>query len=420
MPSLRRALTSTTRAVHRNENSGVRPELSGPFHHMNQSIFRTIAVRQVPTLFLALAFAGALQAQSQARHALRFDGTNDWCYRTGVPSARSFEAILRVGDPSPTTPSYAAALLSQHWAPDVCNHGADVLVFPTRALAFGVDIPNCRNSSYAISPPVGESWIHVAATFDGAVQRIYVDGVLQGQMSNTTPTWYTGLALGGDLSGRWYLGAQFEICEVRLWSRGLSAAEVQAHLSERSVATTDPDLIAMYFFYEGSGQVVHDVTGHGWDLRLGTSTGVDAADPTWVAAHGATPFGSGCSGSGSCTPWISATGPIHAGVSSLNVLLGNALGASAAVLIIGIDESPNVALPIRLSSDGLCLLQVAPQWTMATLTTGTGACSGTASQTLPLSVTLPAGFDFTLQWVTLDPQVSGLGLAASGALAVRL
>lgn len=34
--------------------------------------------------------------------------------------------------------------------------------------------------------------------------------------------------------------------------------------------------------YEGSGQVVHDLSGHGNNGMLGTTPGVDANDPTWI------------------------------------------------------------------------------------------------------------------------------------------
>src|SRR5215470_3315269 len=34
--------------------------------------------------------------------------------------------------------------------------------------------------------------------------------------------------------------------------------------------------------YEGSGQVVHDLSGHGNNGMLGTTPGPDANDPTWI------------------------------------------------------------------------------------------------------------------------------------------
>jgi hypothetical protein len=34
--------------------------------------------------------------------------------------------------------------------------------------------------------------------------------------------------------------------------------------------------------YEGSGQVIHDLSGHGNNGMLGTTPGVDANDPTWI------------------------------------------------------------------------------------------------------------------------------------------
>jgi hypothetical protein len=44
----------------------------------------------------------------------------------------------------------------------------------------------------------------------------------------------------------------------------------------------EPNLVAYWDFDEGAGQTAADVSGHGNNGTLGSSAGIDAADPCWV------------------------------------------------------------------------------------------------------------------------------------------
>jgi hypothetical protein len=50
-------------------------------------------------------------------------------------------------------------------------------------------------------------------------------------------------------------------------------------------AASAPSLLAQWPLDEGSGQVAADATGHGSTGQLGSSSGVDAADPVWTTGH---------------------------------------------------------------------------------------------------------------------------------------
>jgi hypothetical protein len=400
--------------------------LGGTFRATAGEITRDLPMRH--SIALTAAFVGAFLvlanpavAQAPGRYALRFDGVNDWVFGSSVPAAYSIDAIVRIG-PLVTT-NNSPHLISQFYvnAPIAsCEHGGALIVgTPGRNVSYYIDDTICGPPGHLVtSGSVGQSWVHLTATFDGALQSLYIDGMLVGSISNGSPTFNAGLGIGGTVDNQ-NLGAQFEIAELRLWNHGLTAAEVRAGLRERSIAWNDPGLIAMYLFYEGSGQVVHDVTMHGWNLRLGNSAGVDVQDPIWIPASGATPFGAGCAGSGACVPGIAATGPIQPG--AVDFQLSNALGGAPAFLLLGLDEAPNAALPYSLDPPfNTCLVQVAPVATFFVPSAGAGPCAGTATVTLQLPTALPAGFDFTTQWATIDPVVSGLGIALSQGLAVRL
>lgn len=49
-----------------------------------------------------------------------------------------------------------------------------------------------------------------------------------------------------------------------------------------TAAPASAGLVAYWPMDEGSGQIVHDFSGHGNNAVLGTSTAVEASDPTWI------------------------------------------------------------------------------------------------------------------------------------------
>src|SRR5262249_42921145 len=79
------------------------------------------------------------------------------------------------------------------------------------------------------TPVLFEAWSHVAATFDGSVMRIFVNGLLQG----TAPAPVSIYPGDAPLSiGTTYYSQQFfvgEMDDIALYARALSAGEIQAH-----------------------------------------------------------------------------------------------------------------------------------------------------------------------------------------------
>ena len=87
--------------------------------------------------------------------------------------------------------------------------------------------------------PAG-SWTHVAATYDGATQRLYVNGAQVSSMAiaGTITTSNNPLKIGGNsIWAEWFSGL---IDEVRVYNRALTAGEIQADMN---TAITNPDTI---------------------------------------------------------------------------------------------------------------------------------------------------------------------------------
>jgi len=127
----------------------------------------------------------------------------------------------------------------------------------------------------ATTIPVG-TWTHVSATYDGAVMKVYVNGVLDGQtayVSNYASS-PNELKIGGGLSDNteYFLG---DISDVRLWDVVRTEATIAADMNI-VLKGNEPGLVANYQFSEGSGTTTAN-TANG-NLYPGTFVN----NPAWV------------------------------------------------------------------------------------------------------------------------------------------
>ena len=111
-------------------------------------------------------------------------------------------------------------------------HANSDLTKPNNALYIGTSY---RHLSTGSQLPANK-WTHLAATYDGSTQRLFVNGVQVGSRSQTGSLSVTAnpLRIGGNtvLSGRNFKG---HIDEVRVHNRALIAAEIAA-MSKQAVA----------------------------------------------------------------------------------------------------------------------------------------------------------------------------------------
>jgi hypothetical protein len=107
-----------------------------------------------------------------------------------------------------------------------------------RKVDFTVCSPSCESLEGHAVQLVSASdindgaWHFIAATFDGATQRLYVDGVLEASATNTNPAWTDNhhFCIGSfcDSSGNSFSTFGGLIDEVEIYNRALSASEIQA------------------------------------------------------------------------------------------------------------------------------------------------------------------------------------------------
>jgi RHS repeat-associated protein len=125
------------------------------------------------------------------------------------------------------------------------------------------------------------AWAHLAATYDGAMMRIYINGVQVGTDPDTDaiPVTSNQLSIGRNtIWGEYFDGL---IDEVRIYDRTLTPAEIQTDkdtaVAEQTGGSSGggggepPEgLVAAYGFDEGSGASVGDASGSG---NAGTISG---------------------------------------------------------------------------------------------------------------------------------------------------
>ena len=109
-------------------------------------------------------------------------------------------------------------------------------------------------------------WYLVSCTYDGSTFKMYVDGVEDAQASGSgkaTPfqRFELGMSWGGYRNSQFFQG---RICEVRLWNRALTASEIAMGFA--GINAHSDGLVAYWKMNEGEGHILHDATGHGYDM----------------------------------------------------------------------------------------------------------------------------------------------------------
>ncbi|WP_426481092.1 endo-beta-N-acetylglucosaminidase H [Chryseobacterium sp. R2ACT005] len=187
-------------------------------------------------------------------------------------SALSFEGWIK-----PSSFKSASPYISSIMGTEVSDSNSAFLRLGDASLAnnklqFVVSINNVQQKLASATALNANTWYHVAATYDGANMKLYINGVLDATKAQTGNVNSTGAFNIGYLynTSRNFNG---KIDEVRVWKRALSQTEISQNMCNVTVPATS--LAAYWKFNEGSGSTVQDTSGNGVTLTL---TGVDASN----------------------------------------------------------------------------------------------------------------------------------------------
>ncbi len=152
----------------------------------------------------------------------------------------------------------------------------------------GLGLGNGTEFNVALSNstiPLNE-WHHVAATWDGSVITLYIDGIADGTMPAGGALYDDGLEM--NVGNRWNcLRRSFDgiIDEVRVWNEVRTEAEINAYLSrELPDPLSEENLTVYYKFNTGSGNTAYDYSANGLNGQLGgvTFPSSTTTPPAWV------------------------------------------------------------------------------------------------------------------------------------------
>jgi hypothetical protein len=166
---------------------------------------------------------GASRAAGKFGSAMSFDGSND---------------MVRIPDSGPI--SLASGLTLEAWVKPTATNGWRTVLFKGRRSDLSYALyggPSAHITTGGVSSVLNgpgasaNTWMHLAATYDGTTFRFFVDGA---QVATTTErsgplTPGAGpLTIGGNaVYGEWFSGL---IDEVRLYDRPLTGAEIQSDM----------------------------------------------------------------------------------------------------------------------------------------------------------------------------------------------
>src|SRR3954471_22704930 len=204
--------------------------------------------------------------------ALSFDGTNDWVSvadggSLDLTQGMTLEAWVR---PSALGANWRTVLFKER--PGNLSYGlyANRETGVPDAQVYG---GGAHEADAAGGLPSGQ-WAHLAATYDGNLLRLYVNGKQAAQVDVGAPIETSGgvLHIGGNaIWNEWFAGL---IDDVRIYNRALDATQINTDMT-LAVGVPEPPpgggaegLVAAYGFDEGQGNVAGDASGIGNDGRV--------------------------------------------------------------------------------------------------------------------------------------------------------
>lgn len=221
--------------------------------------------------------SGSGPVTSPGPRALYFDGVNEYINAGTINlsgSALSFEGWVKPASFKSVSP-YISSIIGT----ETGDANAALLRFgdvgiANNKLQFVLSIGGAQSKLTSATALNINTWYHIAATYDGANMKLYINGVLDASVAKTGAFTANGTLY---ISKSWDDSRNFNgsMDEWRVWRRALTQAEIQNNKCSVSPAATS--LEACWRFNDGSGTSAQDTTGHGYTGSL-----VNMDNSNWI------------------------------------------------------------------------------------------------------------------------------------------
>lgn len=135
----------------------------------------------------------------------------------------------------------------------------------------GIDA-NYDSGSPEKNPLQWGEWIHFAHTYDASSGDVvlYMNGKEVNRSNGGAGKVFSIKGLTMCASGMSYFKDYIEMAQVRLWKTTRTAAQISTFM-KKEVKYNDPNLVFYLPMNEGQGSLLHDVTGNGHDVVIGSA-----------------------------------------------------------------------------------------------------------------------------------------------------
>ncbi len=211
--------------------------------------------------------------------ALRFDGVNDLVTFGGVASLsqHTVEAWVRPG----SNGSYF--FVQNTSSGPACGEGILVGTNDESQFCYDLNPARCGNGNQICAGPARPgAWTHVAATYDGTIGRLFVNGEVVGTLTNVSFPGTSYLRAGTYYffsGGQDYFGGDLD--ELRIWTRARSRDEIRSTMSV-PLRGDEEGLRGYWRFDEPAGQEVVDASPTARTGTLGTGGAAASDDPARI------------------------------------------------------------------------------------------------------------------------------------------
>ncbi len=251
-----------------------------------------------PELVIKGTVAEAEKVPPVGDYALEFDGVDDFLEIHASKSLRlgryfTIQMWVKPEFPDTSTPDKDRNLLSKGGY--ISEHPDEKSNRRADAYGFGFKLRPEDNSMVALDMSTANGGIYTSTnifSYESGWQHLVISSrensgasgginYIHTSQEAYKPAPKSNIIVGGKFlipMGNYFKG---QIAELRIWNRALSFDEI-AHFKTITLTGNEPNLVGCWIFEHAEGQRAIDISPYKNHARLGSTYGVDNADPAWV------------------------------------------------------------------------------------------------------------------------------------------